>query len=198
MKKNGKIVWSTQKKKVVDLLPSKYNPRKATEKQTKDLEISLDRFNLAAPVIINKNNHVIGGHFRLRILKKKGIKEVDVRTPSRLLGPKEEKELNLRLNRNLGDWDWSLLTDFDKSFLENAGFSKDEMLINFGLNEIEAEDIDLDRRTALVVEMPGAVRLKSRQVFYCADEKEFKKIKRFFATDREGFLDKKKLLKLIR
>jgi len=39
----------------------------------------------------------------------------------------KEKELNLRLNKNLGDWDWDLLAKFDETFLKDIGFSSEEL-----------------------------------------------------------------------
>ena len=38
-----------------------------------------------------------------------------------------EKELNLRLNKNIGEWDWDMLATYDPSILNNVGFSSEEM-----------------------------------------------------------------------
>ena len=57
------IKWLTEKRNLSELIPSEYNPRKATGKQENELGESLDRFQLADPIIINKNNRIIGGHF---------------------------------------------------------------------------------------------------------------------------------------
>jgi len=124
--------WHNEKRKLSELKPTKYNPRKLDKKQEDDLTKSLTSFDLADPLIINKNNIIIGGHQRYKILKKKGIKEVDVRVPDIELLEKQEKELNLRLNKNIGDWDFDLLKQFDSEFLLDIGFTID------GLNfEIE-------------------------------------------------------------
>jgi len=66
-----KIIWRSEKRKLSELIPNDYNPRTATEKDWKDLEKSLDRFSLADPIVINQNNRIIGGHFRVKILKEK-------------------------------------------------------------------------------------------------------------------------------
>jgi len=55
---------------------------------------------------------------------------------------KREKELNIRLNKNTGDWDWNLLADFDESFLGDVGFSSEEMDEIFGIDE-SPEEFDL-------------------------------------------------------
>lgn len=126
-KKNGQIVWSTKTISLKELSPAKYNPRKWSDDAIAGLTKSIDKFNLADPLVINKNNTIIGGHFRYKILKDKGLLEADVRIPSRLLSEDEEKELNLRLNKNLGDWDYSSLSAFSEEMLEDVGFDSAEL-----------------------------------------------------------------------
>ncbi len=121
------ITWKSEKRKISDLIPAPYNPRKWPEKEIKDLSTSLERFNLADPIIINQNNTIIGGHFRIKILKDKGVDEIDVRVPSRALTDHEEKELNIRLNRNLGLWDFDALANFDEDLLKDIGFDSKEL-----------------------------------------------------------------------
>src|SRR3990167_2122148 len=121
------ITWTTEKRKIADLVPAEYNPRFATEKECQDLSTSLERFSLADPLVINRNNRVIGGHFRLNILKERGIQEIDVRIPDRELNEIEERELNLRLNKNLGQWDLDMLANFDEDILKNIGFESEEL-----------------------------------------------------------------------
>ena len=135
-----KINWTTESIEIKDLIPAKYNPRKWPDNETRHLTESIDKFSLADPLIINKNNTVIGGHFRLKILKEKGISNADVRVPNRLLDEAEEKELNLRLNKNLGDWDYDLLADFDENLLADIGFESDELDKIFESEHDEKDD----------------------------------------------------------
>lgn len=194
-----KIVWSNETRNIDELELAAYNPRSANENDAKNLDESLTKFNLAAPIVINKNNRVIGGHFRLSILKNKKIKSVDVRVPNRLLSDDEEKELNIRLNKNLGQWDFSKLKDFGLELLESIGFDKDELKIKFGADEINSVDsmVDPDLLNVIAVEPPGAPRLKSRRVFHCKDVQEFSRVVEFFRTEKEGILDINKLRELI-
>lgn len=127
------IIWRTEKRLVSDLKPYPKNPRKFTKEEKKRLKESIDKFNVADPLIINIDNTVIGGNFRLLILKEKNIKEVDVRVPSRKLTQKEADELNLRLNKNQGDWDISLLSNFDQDLLKNIGWTNAELDKIFGV-----------------------------------------------------------------
>jgi hypothetical protein len=84
--------------------------------------------------------------------------------------------------------------------LQDVGFEDDEIKVGKGLSELDSLDeglVDPDRAEVLVVEAPGAVRLKCRQTFYCDDIEEFRALKEFFKTDHEGRLNKDKLLLLM-
>ena len=90
-----------------DLRLSEYNPRQMTEKQAADLEASIRKFGLVDPLIVNRHperkNVVIGGHQRLKVARACGIDTVPVVYVE--LDEGQEKELNLRLNKNTGEWD---------------------------------------------------------------------------------------------
>lgn len=117
--------------KVSELKPSVYNPRKWDEKVITDMTESIKRFGLCDPLIVNsaeeRKNIVIGGHLRLHVASKKlGYEEVPV-VYLNLPNIEKEKELNLRLNKNLGSWDEELLKAFDTSLLLDVGFTPDEL-----------------------------------------------------------------------
>lgn len=126
-----------------DLKPAEYNPRKADEKQHANLKASIERFGLKDPIIANsapnRKNVVIGGHFRLRVAKDLGISEVPV-VYVNIPELEREKELNVRLNRNLGEWDFDLLADFDQDMLKDIGFDSKELDKIFQLTNDEKED----------------------------------------------------------
>lgn len=113
-----------------ELKPAEYNPRQLTEEQYRQLRISIERFGLVDPIIVNsfagRENIVIGGHMRLKIARELGYETVPVHYVS--LEEAKEKELNLRLNRNTGQWDWSELANgFDTNFLLEVGFNPGEL-----------------------------------------------------------------------
>ncbi len=135
-----KITWKSERRKIADLNPAPYNPRQMTEKQAADLTTSIERFGLAEPIVINKNNTIIGGHQRINIIKmQRGVEEVDVMVPSRMLSDEEEHELNLRLNKNTGEWDFDALCNFDEDFLKDVGFDASDLDRIFQINESEKE-----------------------------------------------------------
>jgi hypothetical protein len=137
-----KPIWSSEKRKIAELNAAPYNPRQLTEKQAHDLTNSLDKFSLAEPIVINANNVIIGGHQRINILRAQGAEEVDVRVPNRLLDEQEERELNLRLNKNQGMWDFDALANMDEEMLLAVGFGPGELDDIFQLEEGEGDKDD--------------------------------------------------------
>lgn len=131
-----------EKKKLSELKPAPYNPRKSNEKQEADLKQSLEKFGVVEPIIFNKQTgYIVGGHFRVRELKKLGYKEVECVVVD--LSEEDEKELNIRLNANTGEWNWEqLANEWDAEKLEDWGLD----LPDFGADDelLEAEEDDFD------------------------------------------------------
>ncbi len=132
---------------VSELKAAEYNPRKWTEDKITQLKESIEKFGLVDPIIANsaigRENIVIGGHFRLKVAKDLGFTTI----PTVYLNIPDitsEKELNLRLNKNTGDWDWDLLAKFDEPLLSIAGFSSEDLDQIFNL-DIEPESFNLTR-----------------------------------------------------
>jgi DNA modification methylase len=130
-----------EKKKIADLIPAPYNPRQSTAKQEKHLKESLEKFGLVEPIIFNKQTgYIVGGHFRVRELKKLGIKEIECVIVD--LNEADEKELNIRLNANTGGWDWdTLANDWDVVDLEAWGLDIPQFDT---VEELEASEDDYD------------------------------------------------------
>ena len=109
---------------------AEYNPRELTKDQHKQLTDSIIRFGLVDPLIINTHkdraNILVGGHQRLKIARELGFKDVPCVEVDLTLD--KEKELNVRLNKNTGQWDWdSLANYFDAGELLEWGFTEDEL-----------------------------------------------------------------------
>ncbi|QGH73019.1 MAG: adenine specific methyltransferase [Siphoviridae sp. ctCJE6] len=141
--------WLNEIRKVSDLVPAEYNPRKISAKDKKSLKDSLSRFSVADPIIINKNNRIIGGHQRITALIEEGVQEVEVRVPERELTADEEKELNLRLNRNQGEWDFDKLEFFGPDMIRDVGFSGFEIDKIF---EVKEDDFDVEKEYQSIIE----------------------------------------------
>ncbi|EKD57448.1 MAG: ParB protein, partial [uncultured bacterium] len=123
-----------------------YNPRKSVEADEVQLMESIKKFGTVDPLIVNnapeRMGIVIGGNFRLSVLKKLGYKEVPVVFVN-IPDIKQEQELNLRLNRNTGSWDWKILSEyFNEDFLAGVGFTSEEFDKYFPSDDIP-ETFDL-------------------------------------------------------
>jgi DNA modification methylase len=124
------IEWELRTYQIKELTDYFKNPRILTEKEFEQLKKSLDRFGLIDKPIINLDQAktVIGGHQRLRVLRAEGQEAVDCWTPSRKLSAKEVEELNVRLNKNTGQWDFNVLANqFEFDNLLDWGFTENEL-----------------------------------------------------------------------
>ena len=116
--------------KTSDIISAEYNPRQLTKDQYSNLKDSLERFGLVDPLIINKNkdrkNILVGGHQRLKIAREMGMDMIPCVEVDLTLD--QEKELNVRLNKNVGEWDYdSLANYFNVDDLMEWGFTDDEL-----------------------------------------------------------------------
>ncbi len=125
-------------RKLSELTKSKYNPRKISKADFEQLRVSIETFGFVQPIVINSNpdrkDVIIGGHQKIEVAKILKITEVPCVEIN--LDEKSEKELNLRLNRNQGDFDNNLLKNFEKELLSQSGFNFKE------LEEIFKETVD--------------------------------------------------------
>ena len=130
-----------EKVKIAELNPAEYNPRRMTNKQYEDLKNSLEKFGLVDPIIINADNTVVGGHQRLRIMRELGAELVPVVRVN--LSKEDEKELNIRLNKNTGEFDLDVLANnFEIDELKDWGFKDVEL--GFNIDKIVEGNIEDD------------------------------------------------------
>lgn len=122
-----KIVW----RKMAELKPAEYNPRKISAAQRASLRAGMEKFGWAgAYAVINTNperqNVIISAHQRIKVWQDLGHTEcpcVEVN-----LSYEDERELNIRLNQNGGEFDNDLLQKFfDNEELVLFGFSASEL-----------------------------------------------------------------------
>jgi site-specific DNA-methyltransferase (adenine-specific) len=130
------IKWTVETRKLSELKAYEKNPRRITEKGLNDLIKSLELFGLAEPIVINRDDCIIGGHARVQALKRiKGkVTKADVYVPDRLLDDKEVQELCVRLNKNIaGHFDFDILANqYDPRDLVAWGFEPEELGIGLG------------------------------------------------------------------
>ena len=134
-----------------ELIFAEYNPRQLSKEQFQYLKDSLSRFGLVDPIIVNKNKDrkdiIIGGHQRVKVAKKLGINDIPCIELD--LSYDKERELNIRLNKNTGDWDFDILANnFDLDDLVEFGFDASELKLDLFEEEkeglIDDDDIPED------------------------------------------------------
>lgn len=99
--------------KTADLRPANYNPRRDLKPDDVDyqkLRRSIQEFGYVEPIIWNeRTGTVVGGHQRLKVLIEQGIEEIECVIVN--LEEKDEKILNVLLNKAKGRWDIEKLSD---------------------------------------------------------------------------------------
>ncbi len=165
-----------EKRLIKDLKPAEYNPRKSNKKQEEALKNSLEKFGAVEPIIVNDNanrkNIIIGGHFRVRELKKLGYKEIDCVIVELTL--ENEKELNIRLNANTGEWDFDLLKiNFDSLDLNSWGLEMPEISFEDKIKETIGED-DLPEEPDNIITKLGDLYELGNHKLLCGDSRDIK------------------------
>lgn len=117
-------------RKIKDLIHAGYNPRELTPDQHQQLKDSLTGFGMVDPVIVNthkdRKDIIVGGHQRTKVWLEMGNKEIPTVEVSLTL--KKERELNIRLNKNSGQWYEQALTEhFNTEELIEWGFKGEEL-----------------------------------------------------------------------
>jgi DNA modification methylase len=140
----GRINWTLRTFRLDELTDYYKNPRSLSEKEFKQLKTSLDKFGMIDKPIVNADsaNTIIGGHQRKHVLEASGVKEIECWIPDRELSDKEVEELNIRLNKNTGAWDFDVLAnEFELDDLLDWGFDKKDLDIDLWAGEAP-EDVE--------------------------------------------------------
>ena len=137
----------TKVMRLEDIVPADYNPRQDLQKgdfEYDRLKESIDTLGFVKPLVVNiRNNVLISGHQRLKILLENGVTETEVMIVD--LDDEKEKLLNIAMNRIEGDWEWSklevLLKEFSADELSVTGFTLAEIESIFEMNAEDAGSI---------------------------------------------------------
>ncbi len=120
--------WNLESRKISEVYPNVKNPRSMGKRQAEELEVSLKKFGLCQPIVLNSEGTILGGHQRVRAMRALGHIDVDVYVPTSPLTQEEEEELSIRLNKNIGDWDFDLLANhWEPEKLLEWGFCMEEL-----------------------------------------------------------------------
>ncbi len=162
------------------LKPAKYNPRKITEEELEKLKTNIKEFGMVDPIVVNSDLTIIGGHQRFKACLDLGFREMPVVKVD--LNKKQEKILNISLNKIKGEWDERKLAEAISQIKHKyglAGFSKHEvkkLLNKYSMDtrflEGEEEPFDAEEEVARITEprtKPGDLYRLSRHRLLCGD-----------------------------
>tara|TARA_R110002126_G_scaffold281159_1_gene428854 strand:+ start:244 stop:786 length:543 start_codon:yes stop_codon:yes gene_type:complete len=131
-----KIEWKIKEFEIALLCPFEKNPRFLTKDQYINLKKSLEKFGLTNKPLVTNDLNIISGHQRIKIMYELGYNSIECLVPSKKLTDKEIEELNIRMNKNSGEWDFDIL----------ANIWDEEELIEYGFTE---KDLGLDPESLL-------------------------------------------------
>lgn len=121
---------------------AEYNPRVISDATKASVRTSIEIHGAKDPLLVNRapgrEGVIIGGNLRWEVMKDLGYTEAPVIFLD-IPDIAKEKDLCLRLNKAVGEWDYDLLAEFDESFLESVGFDSEELDEIFEDEPIEAE-----------------------------------------------------------
>ena len=145
-------------KKIIEISPSKYNPRTISDESMGRLTKSLAEFGNIQPITWNaRTGNVVGGHQRLKVYQAMGKTEVEVWAVD--LSEQKEKAANIALNKLSGEFDMPMLKDILEEIdtgdldMEVTGFAMDEiaemMESVHPIEEDEIPEVPIDAITKL-------------------------------------------------
>jgi hypothetical protein len=100
------------------------------------------------PIVVNKDNVILGGNMRYKASVQAGLKEVYIIQADELT-EEQEREFVIKDNVGFGEWDWDILAnDWDANLLEDWGL---DLPIDDQIDKMEEED---------EIELPQSVQLE--------------------------------------
>ena len=130
----------TEKVKIGKIKNNPNNPRLIKDDKFKKLVKSIKEFPEMLeirPIVVDKDNIVLGGNMRLRACQEAGLKEVHIIQADKLT-EKQQREFIIKDNVGFGEWDWDeIANNFETPELEDWGL--DLPVFNSFDNEKEYE-----------------------------------------------------------
>ena len=140
----------TEKVKIGLVKTNPNNPRLIKDDKFKKLVRSIKEFPEMLeirPIVVDKDNIVLGGNMRLRACKEAGLKEVYILQAEELT-KKQQREFIIKDNVGFGEWEWDdLANEWDADELEEWGL---DIPMDTRIDELEDdEEIELEQSVQL-------------------------------------------------
>lgn len=170
-----------QTKKLKDLIPADYNPRKSLkpgDPEYEKLKRSLEQFGYVEPIIWNQQTKtVVGGHQRLTAMMDLGMTEAEVVVVDFDL--ETEKALNVALNKISGYWDKDKLAllitdlqaaDFDVSLTGFDAAEIDDLFKDSLKDGVKEDDFNVEQELSKpVFSKASDLWHLGKHLLYCGD-----------------------------
>lgn len=140
----------TEKVKIGKIKNNLNNPRLIKDDKFKKLVKSIKEFPEMLeirPIVVDKDNIVLGGNMRLRACQEAGLKEVHIIQADQLT-EKQQREFIIKDNVGFGEWDWNdLANEWDADELEDWGL---DLPLDERIDKLEEdEEIELEQSVQL-------------------------------------------------
>jgi len=179
-------------KKIIEISPSKYNPRTISDESMGRLTKSLAEFGNIQPITWNaRTGNVVGGHQRLKVYQAMGKTEVEVWAVD--LSEQKEKAANIALNKLSGEFDMPMLKDILEEIdtgdldMEVTGFAMDEiaemMESVHPIEEDEVPEVPVDAITKL-----GDLWLLGEHRVLCGDSTKAEDVSRLMNGEKADMM----------
>ena len=154
-----------------------YNPRTWSKENTEQLKESINRYGIVDPLLVNsaeeRKGIVIGGNFRLSVLKELNFETVPV-VHIHIPDLKKEKELCIRLNKNQGEWDIGFNSEaLDDIFEEDK--KEEQFDLQKELDKLNIEKISVQKGDVYDLDgsrlMCGDSTIESDMMKLCGEDK---------------------------
>lgn len=187
-----KLVWSTEVRKVEDLLNWKENPRTITRVALEKLKERIKERGFHSVIVIDKDNTILSGNQRKTALTQLGIKEVNVLVPNRSLTNDERVKIALESNHNDGEWNMEALKSFNLELLTDVGFGQMK-LVEFWHKDDEVKDdnFDVEKELKKIKEPTtklGDLIILGNHRILCADSTKPENLKRLLGEEKVSMI----------
>jgi len=158
------VIW-----KINDLKEAEYNPRRISQKQEEELRASLKKFGIVKPIVVNthpsRRGVIVGGHQTTKQWREMGNTTIPCIEVN--LTKEQEKELNVRLNKNGGEFDITMLRDnFEVGELREIGFEAYEI----GMDDFTIISDPINHDTSIEVPEPPKEKRKRDNWFKASEQ----------------------------
>jgi ParB-like chromosome segregation protein Spo0J len=119
------------------------NPRLIKDDNFKKLVQSIKDFPEMLdirPIVVNADMVILGGNMRFKACKEAGLKEVPIIIADNLT-EEQQREFLIKDNVSGGEWDWSLLSEWDTEQLEDWGLNVPEFATEVDYSILDDDDV---------------------------------------------------------